>query len=321
MLRLHEFATGRQENIEKELLFNQKLEDAKAFFDAGRFEDAMRAVQNALKTFPGNAELQSLYEQAEIQQRKLQVRQQIEHRIREIRFKINREELSEAVDLAKQTLMTLGPDTDLTQLLDSAEVELHAREKKRLQEGTLDTIRTLINAGQLDLASQTIDEVIESQTLDSFDPRIERLSARIREAKTAPTEPAPTHGLSQRVCVPAGPATSRCSAFTGKGSPSGFCSGYDAVSGKHHRAASAQQTKRSSACRSQGTGTTRNSNFPGRDKTAEYSACGVRRPDQRTTASVVTRRLAGCHKRKHPQCYLGPHRCGASPRSWQFWRS
>ena len=196
LLRLHEFATGRQQNIEKELLFNQKLEDAKAFFDAGRFEDAMRAVQNALKTFPGNAELQSLYEQAEIQQRKLQVRQQIEHRIREIRFKINREELSEAVDLAKQTLMTLGPDTDLTQLLDSAEVELHAREKKRLQEGTLDTIRTLINAGQLDLASQTIDEVIESQTLDSFDPRIERLSARIREAKTAPTEPAPTHGLS-----------------------------------------------------------------------------------------------------------------------------
>jgi eukaryotic-like serine/threonine-protein kinase len=196
LLRLHEFATGRQENIEKELLFNQKLEDAKAFFDAGRFEDAVRSIQNALKTFPGNAELQSLYEQAEIQQRKLQVRQQIEHRIREIRFKINREELSEAVDLAKQTLMTLGPDTDLTQLLDSAEVELQAREKKRLQEGTLDTIRTLINAGQLDLASQTIDEVIESQTLDSFDPRIERLSARIREAKTAPTEPASTHGLS-----------------------------------------------------------------------------------------------------------------------------
>jgi hypothetical protein len=197
LLRLHEFAIGRQQNIEKELLFNQKLEDAKLFFDAGRFEDAMRAVQNALKTFPGNAELQNLYEQAEIQQRKLLVRQQIEHRIREIRFKINREELSEAVDLAKQTLMTLGPDTDLTQLLDSAEVELQAREKKRLQEGTLDTIRTLINAGQLDLASQTIDEVIESQTLDSFDPRIERLSARIREAKTASTaDPPVTHGLS-----------------------------------------------------------------------------------------------------------------------------
>ena len=162
----------------------------------------MRAVQNALKTFPGNAELQNLYEQSEIQQKKLQVRQQIEHRIREIRFKINREELSEAVDLAQQTLMTLGPDTDLTQLLNSAQIELEAREKKRLQEGTLETIRILIDAGDLELASQTIDEVVESQTLDSFDPRIERLSARIKEAKTSSTgeatsTPPVTRGLSK----------------------------------------------------------------------------------------------------------------------------
>ena len=201
LVRLFEFATGRQANIEKELQFNQKLEDAKAFFDAGRFEEAMRAVQNALKTFPGNAELQNLYQQSEIQQKKLQVRQQIEHRIREIRFKINREELSEAVDLAKQTLMTLGPDTDLTQLLDSAQVELQSREKKRLQEGTLETIRILIEAGDLDLASQTIDEVVESQTLDSFDPRIERLSARIKEAKSSAGEaastPPATRGISK----------------------------------------------------------------------------------------------------------------------------
>lgn len=202
LVRLYEFAIGRQENIEKELLFNQKLEDAKAFFDAGHFEEAVRFVQNALKTFPGNAELLSLCQQSEIQQKKLQVRQQIEHRIREIRFKINREELSEAVDLAQQTLMTLGPDTDLTQLLNSAQIELEAREKKRLQEGTLETIRILIDAGDLELASQTIDEVVESQTLDSFDPRIERLSARIKEAKTswtgeAASTPPVTRGLSK----------------------------------------------------------------------------------------------------------------------------
>ncbi len=202
LVRLADFATGRQTSIEKELLFKQKLEEAKAFFDGGRFEDAMRLVQNALKTFPANAELQSLYQQAEIQQKKLRVRQQIEHRIREIRVKINREELSEAVDLAKQTLMTLGPDTDLTHLLNSAQVELQAREKKRLQEGTLETIRTLIDAGDLDLASRTIEEVVESQTVDAFDPRIQRLSARIKEAETesetkVPGTPPLTPGLSK----------------------------------------------------------------------------------------------------------------------------
>jgi eukaryotic-like serine/threonine-protein kinase len=183
LVRLAEFASGRQANIEKEQLFKQKLEEAKTSFDAGRFDVAMRIAQDALKTFPGNPEFQTLYQQSEIQQKKLLVRQQIEHRIREIRVKINREELSEAVDLAQQTLLTLGPDTDLTHLLNSAQVELQSREKKRLQEGTLETIRTLIDSGDLDRADQTIEEVLESQTLDSFDPRIQRLSAQIKEKR------------------------------------------------------------------------------------------------------------------------------------------
>jgi serine/threonine-protein kinase len=186
LMRLAEFAIGRQADIERELLFKHRFEEAKGFFDAGRFDDAMRVVKTALKTFPANAELQSLYQQSEIRQKKLQVRQQIEQRIREVRVKINREELSEAVDLAKQTLTTLGPDTDLTHLLNSAQVELQAREKKRSQEQTLETIRTSIESGDLDGASRTIDEVLEAQTIDSFDPRIQRLTERIKEAKTPP---------------------------------------------------------------------------------------------------------------------------------------
>jgi len=202
ILRLSEFATSRQADVERESLFRKKFDEAKGLFDAGRFEDATRTLQNALKTFPGNPEFQSLYQQAEVQQKKQQVRQQIEHRIREIRVKINREELSEAVDLAQQTLMTLGPDTDLTHLLNSAQVELQARERKRQQETVLETIRTMIDSGDLDGASRTIDEVVESQALDSFDPRIQRLAARITEAKTAaeagpPVAPAIPPGLSK----------------------------------------------------------------------------------------------------------------------------
>jgi eukaryotic-like serine/threonine-protein kinase len=185
LLRLVEFASNRQAEIERDLLLKHKLDEAKSFFDAGRFEGAMRILQDALKTFPTNAELQTLYQQSEIQQKKLQVRQQIEQRVRQIRIKINREELSEAVDLAQQTLLTLGPDTDLTHLLNSARVELQARAKKRLQEGSLETIRTLIDSGNVDGASRSIDELVGTQTIDSFDPRIQRLSARIQEAKAA----------------------------------------------------------------------------------------------------------------------------------------
>jgi len=184
--RLAEFAATRQARIEKELFFQQKLIEAKASFDASRFEETMRLVQNALKAFPANAELQHLYEQAEVQQKRIQVRRQIEQRIREIRVKINREELSEAVDLARQTLITLGPDTDVTHLLNSAQVELLARDKKRLQEGTLETIRTLIESGNLDDASRTIDEVVDAQTIDCFDPRVQRLAEQIKHTKAAP---------------------------------------------------------------------------------------------------------------------------------------
>jgi eukaryotic-like serine/threonine-protein kinase len=185
LLRLVEFASSRQADIERDLLLKRKLDEAKSLVDAGRFEGAMRILQDALKTFPANAELQTLYQQSEIQQKKLQVRQQIEQRVRQIRVKINREELSEAVDLAQQTLLTLGPDTDLTHLLNSAQVELQAREKKRLQEGSLETIRSLIDSGDVDGASRTIDALVASQTIDFFDPRIQRLSARIQEAKAA----------------------------------------------------------------------------------------------------------------------------------------
>jgi tetratricopeptide (TPR) repeat protein len=182
--RLAEFAMSRQAIIEKELLFKQKFEEAKAFFDGGRYKEAMGVVQNALKTFPANVELQNLYQQSETQQKKRQVRQKIERRIREIKVKINREELSDAVALAKQTLVSLGPNTDVTQLLNSAQVELQAREKKRLQEESLETIRTLIESGDLDGASRKIDDALKSQTLDSLDPRMQRLSERIKEAKT-----------------------------------------------------------------------------------------------------------------------------------------
>jgi serine/threonine protein kinase len=206
-MRLAEFATSRQASIEKELLFDKILQQARAFFKAGRFEETIRAVQDGQKRFPANAELLALQAESETQQRKLQVRQQIEQRVREIRVKINREELSDAVNLAKQTLVTLGPDTDLSHLLSSAEVELQAREKKRIQERTLETIRTLVESGDLDGASRTIDQVLQSKTLDSFDPRIQRLSEQVKDARTKSAEEPATSE------PPTGPALSKEYAF------------------------------------------------------------------------------------------------------------
>ena len=192
-VRLSKFAASQQAAIEREQLLHNTLEEAKALFGANRFEEAARTAQNGLRNFPGNVELLNLSQQAEIQQRKLEIRQQIEMRIREIRVKINREELSEAIDLAKQTLVTLGPDTDLTQLLNSAQVESKAREKKREQEKAIGTIRTLVESGKFDAATLVVEEALKTNVIEAFDPRIQRLTEQIKDAKSvAERKSAPT---------------------------------------------------------------------------------------------------------------------------------
>jgi len=191
--RLAEFAMSQQEHIEKETLFKRTLVEAKAFLDGGRFEDAIRVTQTGLKKFPGNQDLLILCEQAEGQQKKLQIRQRIEQRVREIKVKINREKYSDAIELAKQTLATMGPDTDLSQLLNSAQMELEAREKKKVQEQTLQTIRTLMESGNPDGAGQMLDDAVESNRLESCDPQVQRLSEQIKEAK-APPDLGPAQG-------------------------------------------------------------------------------------------------------------------------------
>jgi hypothetical protein len=182
--RLAEFAKSQQANIEKENLFRKTLETAKALFDSGKFEESIGVCQTGLKNFPANAELLSLYQQGEIQQHKLQVRLQIEQRVREIRVKINREKFSEAIDLAQRTLVNLGPDTDLSQLLNSAQVEFEARERKRKQERSLETIRTFIESKNFVAADKTLVEACDGQILDTFDPRIQRLAEQIKDGKS-----------------------------------------------------------------------------------------------------------------------------------------
>lgn len=219
LARLIDFARSQQVQIERDLQLRKILEEVKALFDANRFEEAYHAALAGLKTFPGNRDLQFLREQADIQQRKLETRQHIELRIRDIRFKINRGKFSEAIDLANQTLVTMGPDTDVTQLLNSAQVEYDAREKKIKQEAKLEAIRTLLQSGNFDQATQTLDKATAAKTLEEFDPRVQRVRDEIAAAKSAASAAAasgksvPTAGLSreyawlQRTPLPDAPAT------------------------------------------------------------------------------------------------------------------
>lgn len=190
--RLIEFSKAQQAEIEQETRLHAILQEVKKFFDSSHFEEAYQATLAGLKTFPDNKELQLLKEQADNQQRKLETRQHIEQRIREIKVKINRGKISDAIDLAKQTLMTLGPDTDVNQLLNSARVELEARERKKDQEEKLEAVRALISAGKLVEATKTLDLAVEAKILEVFDPRVVRICDELEAAKSAATAAAAT---------------------------------------------------------------------------------------------------------------------------------
>ena len=194
LARLVEFARTQQSQVERESLLGKACERVKSHLAANRFQEAVQAAQQALKTFPGNKDLLLLQQQAELQDRKFQTRKAIEQRIRDIKVRINREKFSEAIELAKQTLVTLGPDTAVTQLLSSAEVEFKARENKRKQEKELETIRTLVDDGKLPEATQALETALETNVLDSFDPRVGRISDDIKNAgdrSSAPSRPGP----------------------------------------------------------------------------------------------------------------------------------
>ena len=89
LARLVEFARSQQSQVERQTLLNKSTERAKALFAANRFQDALQAVQEALKTFPGHKDL-LCFRTAELQDRKYQTRKAIEQRIRDIKVRINR---------------------------------------------------------------------------------------------------------------------------------------------------------------------------------------------------------------------------------------
>ena len=192
LLRLIDFARNQQAQIDSEKRLRAAIDAVKAHMHEDRFWDAIRAANAALKSFPDHAELVHLREQAEAQDKKQRAREMIEQRVREIKFKINREDFSEAIDLAKETLAITGPNTDLTQLLHSAVVEFQARAKKRQQEQMLQEIRTLTESGNVDGAAETLRVALEAETLDALDPRVSRVSEEIEAAKSAPAVASPS---------------------------------------------------------------------------------------------------------------------------------
>jgi serine/threonine-protein kinase len=170
---------------------------------AGRFRDAVGAAEKALDRFPGDPEMATILSEGRAKQKELENRELIRKRIAQIQKSIKRGQHTDAVDLARQTLSTLGEDAQVAQLLRAAELELDEKRKKNEEKDKLFAgAESLLQEGRLDAATQLLRDGIDSRVLSRKDQRTQQLfdAIRMSAAIQSPESAAP---LSQPAGGPA----------------------------------------------------------------------------------------------------------------------
>ncbi|HEV2521907.1 MAG TPA: protein kinase [Candidatus Acidoferrales bacterium] len=185
------YARNEQSRNEQKRRLDLWLEKVNQAIKANRFQEAIQSAEIGLGEFPRNMDLMTLLNRAKTQKEEKEKRELLEQRIKEVKNRINREELTGAIDLARQTLVHLGPDTDISQLLHQAEVEIEQRDnKKRQQEELVQAARTLVDAGNFGDATMMLQRAVETRIFSDSDPLLGELLHEIN-TKQPPPPPAP----------------------------------------------------------------------------------------------------------------------------------
>jgi predicted Ser/Thr protein kinase len=179
------FARAELSQIEQRRKAEETLQAISKKLEAEQFKGAVSAAEKAVTRFPGDPAMAAALEQARAKLKEKEDRELLQQRIGEIRARINKGQHTDAVDLARQTMATLGPDPQTTQLLRVAEMELaQKREKQEEQERQLAAVQTVVGEGRYADATQILRGAFESQSLSRKDPRVQQLLKKIKEAKT-----------------------------------------------------------------------------------------------------------------------------------------
>ena len=180
------FASAEQAKLEQK----RKLEEARQSIlkkiEAEQFKGAVAAAERALVRFPADPAIAAALEQARQKLKEKENHELLQQRVGEIRAKINKGQHTDAVDLARQTLATLGPNDQTTHFLRMAEMELaQKREKQAEQEKQLTAVQTVVQEGRFVDATQILKGAFETQVLSRRDPRVQDLLKKIKVAKAA----------------------------------------------------------------------------------------------------------------------------------------
>ena len=168
----------------------------------GHFTEAIQSGETALAEFPDNAEIQTLVERAKNEQAGKAKQQLIKHRVRELERMLKHRQLTDAIDLARQTITTLGSDPRLIAALHQGERELEFREqKKHRQTQTIQTAHSLLEDGKLTDAALLLKDAIEARLFSADDPSVRALLEEIGSRRRPATDPV-IRSESQRAASP-----------------------------------------------------------------------------------------------------------------------
>jgi serine/threonine protein kinase len=178
---------GRRERGEALRMIREKM-------NAGRFRDAVSAAEKALDRFPEDLELNNILSEGRAKQKDTENRELLRKRIGEIQRSIQRGQHTDAVDLARQTLTTLGEDTEVAKLLRVAELELDQKRKRKEEiDKQLAGAESFLRESRFDEAAQLLREGLDAKILSMKDQQVQQLSNEIqqRKATLAPPSPVP----------------------------------------------------------------------------------------------------------------------------------
>ena len=179
-------ARTEQAQLEQKKRLEEAIRRSAESVKAGRLAEGIQIGEKALLEFPRNAELVALVERARKEQAEKEREALLKQRRRDVERLLERQELTEAIDLARHTITTVGPDHRLADTLQKAEKEREFREQKRQrQEETLQQARALLAGDRFADASALLNEAFQTKLFAENDLRVQSLQAEIVARQSA----------------------------------------------------------------------------------------------------------------------------------------
>jgi eukaryotic-like serine/threonine-protein kinase len=174
------FAQGEVSQLEQKRKEEEREKQIQGFMMCERYGEALDTARKAIEEFPKHdgfrkmaAEAEALKKEEDDRER---ARTEMKRRVKEISSKINQDKITDAIEMAQETMQTMGPDPNVTQLLQGAE---DRKKKREVQEQKFAAMQTMISKGDQAGATRMFDEVMATQIFQGNDPRVQEIRGQL----------------------------------------------------------------------------------------------------------------------------------------------